>query len=335
VNSEKLRVTKIETLNERNFMAATMTSHATMKAVDIHSFGGPEVLHLDDVPMPQGQSHDVVVRVRAAGVNPVDWKLRQGLFESALPMIMGIDFSGTVESVGDEVKKFSVGEDVFGQVVADNAGTYAEFCVAPDHAVAHKSEELDHIHAAALPVAGLTAWQALFNLANLQMGQTILIHAAAGGVGSFAVQFAKWRKARVIGTASAKSLDIVRSLGADEVVDYHTQRFEDAAREVDVVLDLVGGETQERSLRVLKCGGILVSTVQPPAPPKLQHLGVRGAMVRQKPNGQQLQTIAELVTSGEVRVNIERVFPLEQASEAQQLSQTGHAHGKIVLEIPS
>jgi NADPH:quinone reductase-like Zn-dependent oxidoreductase len=310
-----------------------MTTQATIRAVDIHSFGGPEVLKLEDIPMPQPQPHDVLVRVHAAGVNPVDWKLRQGLFQSALPMVMGIDFSGTIESVGTAVQKFAIGEDVFGQVVADQAGTYGEYCVAPDHAIAHKPDSLDHVHAAALPVAALTAWQALFDTANLQMGQTVLIHAAAGGVGSFAVQLAKWKKARVIGTASSNSVQSVRGLGADEVVDYRNAKFEDAAREVDVVLDLIGGDTQERSLPVLKRGGILVSTVQPPSAPKLQQFGVRGVMVRQKPNGQQLQIIGDLVASGTVRVNIERVFPLEQAREAQQLSQTGHAHGKIVLQL--
>ncbi len=315
-------------------MPITMTTQATMKAVVIHKFGGPDVLRFEDMPTPRPRAHDVLVRVRAAGVNPVDWKLREGLIETLpLPMIMGIDFSGTVESVGDAVEKFSIGEDVFGQVEADYTGSYAEYCVAPDFAIAHKPDSLDHIHAAALPVAALTPWQALFDLGKLTAGQTVLIHAATGGVGSFAVQFAKWKKARVIGTASTQSVELARSFGADEVVDYRKSKFEEAVRGVDMVLDLIGGDTQERSFKVLKRGGILVSTVQPPSAQKLEEFGVRGTMVRQKPNGEQLKTIGDLVASGIVRVNIEAVMPLSEMRAAQERSQTGHAHGKIVLEV--
>jgi NADPH:quinone reductase-like Zn-dependent oxidoreductase len=321
-------------LTKEILMPAAMTEKATMKAVLIHSFGGPEVLKVEEVPVPKPGANDVLVRVRAGGVNPVDWKLREGLLPSArMPMTMGIDFSGTIEAVGAAVKNFSVGEEVFGQVEADDIGSYAEFCVAPESACAAKPDSLDHVHAAALPVAGLTAWQTLFDLGELQAGQTVLIHAAAGGVGSFAVQFAKWKKARVIGTASTQSIALVRELGADEVIDYRTTKFEDAVRDVDMVLDTVGKDTQERSLKVLKRGGIIVSTVQPPPQEKLDQFGVRGVMIRQKPNGEQLQKIGELVASGVVKVNIEAVMPVEQARAAQERSQTGHAHGKIVLQV--
>lgn len=315
-------------------MPATMTTPKTMTAVVIHSFGGPDVLRFEDRPIPEPKDNEVLVRVHAAGVNPVDWKIRQGaLGQMPLPMVMGIDFSGVVERVGRAVEDVNPGDDVFGQVVADDAGSYAEYCVAPDSAIALKPTGIDHIQAAALPVAAMTAWQGLFDIADLEAGQKVLIHAAAGGVGSFAVQFAKWKSARVIGTASAQSMEIVHDLGADEVIDYHKTRFEDVVRDVDIVFDLVGGDTQERSFKVLKKNGILVSTVQPPSPEKLKQFNVRGQMMRQKPNTEDLRLIADLVARGVVQVGIESVLPLEQAREAQELSQSGHAHGKIVLQV--
>lgn len=315
-------------------MPATMTEKATMKAVVIHRFGGPDQLKIEQVPIPKPGAQDILVRVHAAGVNPVDWKLREGLMPSAkLPMTMGIDFSGTVEAVGEAVKQFNVGEEVFGQVEADDIGSYGEFCISPESACASKPEGVDHVHAAALPVAALTAWQGLFDIGKVEPGQKILIHAAAGGVGSFAVQLAKWKKAWVIGTASTQSLATARNLGVDEVVDYRRMKFEEVVRDVDMVLDLIGGDTQERSFKVLKRGGILVSTVQPPSQQKLEQFGVCGVMMRQKPNGTQLQKIGELVASGIVKVNIEAVMHLEEARAAQERSQSGHAHGKIVLDV--
>lgn len=315
-------------------MPATMIEKATMKAVVIHSFGGPDKLKIEQVPIPKPGAKDILVRVHAAGVNPVDWKLREGLMPSAkMPMTMGIDFSGTVEAVGAAVKEFNVGEEVFGQVEADGIGSYGEFCVAPESACALKPDALDHIQAAALPVSALTAWQGLFDIGQVQAGQKVLIHAAAGGVGSFAVQFAKWKKAHVIGTASTQSVVTARNLGADEVVDYRRVKFEEVVRDLDMVFDLIGGETQERSFKVLKRGGIIVSTVQPPSQQKLDQFGVRGVMMKQKSNGAQLQKIGELAASGIVKVNIEAVMPLDQARAAQERSQTGHAHGKIVLEV--
>src|SRR3989454_268395 len=248
-------------------MPTTMTEKETMKAVQIHAFGGPEVLQYEDVPQPQPKANEILVRVHAAGVNPVDWKIREGHLSATLPMIMGIDFSGVVESVGNGVTKYRPGDAVFGQV-ADESGSYAEYAVAMESDVARKPEALDHIRAAALPVAGLTPWQALFDTANLSAGQKMLIHGAAGGVGSFAVQFAKWKGARVLGTASGDHVEQVRQLGADEVIDYRKTKFEEVARDVDVVLDTIGGETQERSWRVLKPGGIFVSLGPPPPPQK-------------------------------------------------------------------
>jgi NADPH:quinone reductase-like Zn-dependent oxidoreductase len=311
-------------------MPATMTE--TMKAVQIHAYGGPEVLKYEDVPRPEPKANEILVRVHAAGVNPVDWKIREGIVPATLPMIMGIDFSGVVESVGDGVSKYHSGDAVFGQV-ADGSGSYAEHALTMEAYIARKPEGLDHIRAAALPVAGLVAWQALFDTAKLSAGQTVLIHGAAGGVGSLAVQFAKWKGARVLGTASGDHAGQVLQLGADEVIDYRKNRFEEVARDVDVVLDTIGGETQERSWKVLKRGGVLVSLLQPPSAEKATAHGARGLLVYQKGNGEQLAAIADLVVNGKVKVNVETALPLKEARKAQELSKSGHSGGKIVLEV--
>ncbi len=303
-----------------------------MKAVRIHAYGGPDVLCLEEVSRPEPRANEMLVRVHAAGVNPVDWKIREGLLQGPLPMIMGIDFSGVVESLGSEISEYRVSDAVFGQV-ADESGGYAEYALALASDVARKPEGLDDVRAAALPVSALTAWQALFDTAHLAAGQKILIHAAAGGVGGFAVQFAKWKAAHVIGTASADHADYVRQLGADEIIDYRKMKFEEVARDVDVVLDTIGGETQERSWRVLNRGGTLVSLVQPPSQEKAAVHGARGIMMRQKVNGEHLATIADLVVSGKIKVNVETVLPLKEARKAQELSQKGHAGGKIVIEV--
>jgi NADPH:quinone reductase-like Zn-dependent oxidoreductase len=304
----------------------------TMKAERVHAYGGPEVLQWEDVPRPEPGENEVLVRVRAAGVNPIDWKLREGYLETPLPFTLGIDFAGIVEVVGPGVTGFRVGDRVFGQV-DDNTGSYAEYATALVPHIAKTPDTLDDLQAAALPVAGLTAWQALFDTANLRAGQKVLIHAAAGGVGSFAVQFAKWKGAHVIGTASADHIGQVREMGADEAIDYRTTKFENMVHDADVVLDTVGGETQERSWKVLKRGGIIVSLVQPPSEAAAATHGARGERIRQQPRGDQLARIADLVASGRVKVNIETVLPLAEARQAQQLSKAGHAGGKIVLKV--
>jgi NADPH:quinone reductase-like Zn-dependent oxidoreductase len=308
-----------------------MTATETMKAVQIHAYGGPEVLQFEDVSRPQPKTNEILVRVHAAGVNPVDWKIREGIVPGTLPMIMGFDFSGVVESVGKGVTKYRHGDPVFGQV-ADKSGSYAEYALTMESYIAQKPEGLDDVRAAALPVAGLVAWQALFDAAKLAANQTVLIHGAAGGVGSFAVQFAKWKGARVIGTASGDHAGQVSQFGA-KVIDYRKTKFEQVAREVDVVLDTVGGETQERSWKVLKRGGVLVSLVQPPSPEKAAAHGARGLIVYQKGNSEQLAAIADLVAKEKVKVNVETVLPLQEARKAQEISKSGHSAGKIVLEV--
>jgi NADPH:quinone reductase-like Zn-dependent oxidoreductase len=312
-----------------------MTMKTTMKAVRIHSFGGPEVLRLEDAPIPQPGSGEVLVRIHTAGVNPVDWKIREGrLGKIPFPSVAGSDFSGVIDALGAGVADFRVGEPIFG-TVGENSGSYAEFAVAPVSRIARRAASLDDARAAGLPVAASTAWQALFDAANLQAGQRLLVHGAAGGVGGFAVQFAKWKGAHVIGTASAANLGYVRELGAEEVINYQSARFEDVVRGVDVVLDTIGGETQERSLKVLKPGGVLVSTVNPPDKQKAAALGVRATFMILQSRGDRLARIADLVASGEVKVHVEVKVPLAEARKAQELSQGGHVRGKIVLVVDS
>ena len=312
----------------------TMTTTETMKAVRIHKFGGPEVLQYEDVPRPEPGTHQVLVRVHAAGVNPADWKIREGkLGNIPLPSIMGNDFSGEIEALGPDVTEFRVGESVFGSV-ADESGSYAEYALAPVSQIVEKPTGLDHVEAASIPVGAMTAWQALFDEAKLRSGQKILIHAASGGVGNFAVQFAKWKGAYVIGTASGANAELVRSLGAHEFIDYRTTRFEDVVQDADVVFDTIGGETQERSWKALRKGGILVSVVQPPSEKIAAAHGARGVfMVEDAKRNEELVQIAKLVASGQIKVNVETILKLTEARKAQELSQGGHAHGKIVLTV--
>ena len=306
-------------------MTTAMTTG--MKAVCIHTFGGPDVLQFEEIDRPEPAAGELLIRVHAAGVNPVDWKIREGYMgKLPLPTVMGRDFSGTVESLGSNVRDFRVGDEVFGEA-ASGSGTYAEYTIAESSQVARRPTVLNPISAASLPVAALTAWQALFDTAGLQAGQKVLIDGAAGGVGSLAVQFAKHKGAHVIGTASGQQAGFVRGLGADEVIDYQATQFDDIVHDVDVVFDTIGGDTQERSWQVLRRGGILVSIVQPPPPEKAAAQGVRGVFMRQNPRGDQLAQIADLVASGKVKVHVEKVLPLSEARKAQELSQSGHARG--------
>jgi NADPH:quinone reductase-like Zn-dependent oxidoreductase len=310
---------------------------ATMKAVRIHEYGGPEVLKYEDAPRPQPAPDEVLVRVHAAGVNPVDWKVRAGFAKERLrytmPFIPGWDVSGVVVETGLDTVRLKVGDEVYSRPDISRDGSYAEYMVVRESEAAIKPKSVDHVQAAAIPLAALTAWQALFDAADLSAGQKVLIHGAAGGVGSFAVQFARLKGAHVIGTASKKNHEFLRSLGAEETIDYTTTKFEDVVRDVDVVLDTITGETTERSWQVLKKGGILISILQPPSPEKAAAHGVRCAHVFVQPNVEQLNEIAKLVDSGKLKVNVEKVFPLWEARAAQELSATGHVRGKIVLRI--
>jgi len=303
-----------------------------MKAIRLHEFGGPEVLLLDEVPEPEPGFEEIKIRVIGAGINPADWKMRERPSELPLPATPGLDVAGIVAMVGPSVDRFHLGDAVFART-GWGQGSYAEYTVVKAAQAAHKPESLDFVEAAAVPTAGLAAWQALFDTARLQPRQTVLIHGAAGGVGSFAVQFAKWKGARVIGTASGNHLDFVESLGADEVIDYRVHRFEDKVRDVDVVLDTVGGDTTQRSWQVLKPGGFLVSliTMIPEGEPE-KH-GVRGAHLASRADGHQLAEIARLIDAGYVRPAVTTVLPLSEARKAHEMSQTHHMQGKIVLRV--
>jgi NADPH:quinone reductase-like Zn-dependent oxidoreductase len=309
---------------------------AMMKAIRMRGYGGPEVLSYEDIPVPKVNADEILVRVHAAGVNPVDWKIRTGFgkewFGHELPFVLGCDLAGVVESVGAGVKRFKPGDAVFGYVNLGRCGAYAERAIALESEIAPKPATLGFIEAAALPVAALTAWQALFDIAQLSVGQQVLIHAAAGGVGSMAVQLAKAKGSFVSGTASARNAQFLRDLGVDRVIDYASQRFEEAVRDQQVVLDTIGGDTQERSFRVLKKGGILVSAVSEPPEAACREFGVKGSMVMVQPSALQLAEIGRMIDAGKIRSIVETVLPLSDARQAHDLSQSGHVRGKIVLK---
>src|SRR2546423_3753898 len=299
--------------------SASATSQ-TMKAIRIHNYGGPEVLHYEDSPRPEPQAGEVVVRVHAAGVNPIDWKVREGhmkdFWPHKFPLILGWDLSGVVEEIGAGVSRFKKGDEIYSVPDVSRDGAYAEYIVVRESEVALKPKSLHHVRAAVVPLAAVTAWQALFDTGQLVSGQRILIHGGSGGVGHVAVQLAKWKGAHVLATASTKNQELLRELGVDEPIDYTKQKFEDVARDVDLALDLIGGETQERSWSVLKKGGVLLSLVQPPSVEKAKALGVRAAFVAGHPNGAQLAEIANIIDSGSLTPVINRILPLSEVRRA-------------------
>ncbi|MFN8473296.1 MAG: NADP-dependent oxidoreductase [Anaerolineae bacterium] len=309
----------------------------TMKAIRIHSYGGPEVLVYEDAPIPDPGSGEVLIRVRAAGVNPIDWKIRAGYMSAflnlAFPFILGIDVAGEVESVGSDVTDFKPGDPVYAWADFSRNGSYAEYVTVAAANVAPKPESLSFVEAAAVPQAGLTAWQALFETGGLQPGQTVFIHAAAGGVGTFAVQLAKWHGARVYGTASNGNLEFLRDIGVDEPLDYATLNSADIAQSVDLVVDAVGGETLDRSWTILKPGGMLVGMVAPPSEETANTHGVRSAFHMTHGSGQQLREIAAMIDAGHVRPVVQTVLPLAETRRAHEMSQTGRGRGKIILEV--
>jgi NADPH:quinone reductase-like Zn-dependent oxidoreductase len=291
------------------------------------------------VEQPKPGENQVLVKVKAAAVNPVDWKIRDGLgemFGMKLPLILGCEVAGTVEAVGSEgpsrtgSKDFAAGDEVYGYLAAHSGG-YAEYVAAPASEFVHKPKQIDFDTAAAVPVGALTAWQGIFDHGKLATGQRILITGASGAVGSMAVQLAKAKGAHVIGLGSGRNEEFVRKLGADEFIDYKKAKFEEKVSGVDVVFDAVGGETQERAFQILKRGGFLVSTVNPPSADKAKEFGVTVAMVQMMPKASQLAEINLLVESGKLKVRIATVLPLAEVKKAHQLSASGHAEGKIIL----
>jgi NADPH:quinone reductase-like Zn-dependent oxidoreductase len=311
---------------------------ATMKAARIHSYGDPTGVKISQAPRPEPGRGQVLVRVKAAGVNPLDWMVAEGKARSwldhRLPLTLGWELSGTVETLGAEVERLKAGDEIFGMIDLSGDGADAEFAVGDEKVFTLKPRRLDFVAAAAVPVGALTAHQALVDAAELRAGQTVLIHAAAGGVGSMAVQLAKALGARVIGTASgAEHLELIRKLGCDEAIDYKAARFEDRVRDVDVVLDPVSAESQRRSLEVLKKGGILVALTEEPSQDLARQKGVRATMIGVRPDGRRLAEIGKIIDDGKLRPVVQAVFPLARAKEALELSRSRHAAGKIVLTI--
>ncbi len=294
----------------------------------IHETGGPEVLRLEDIERPQPGADEVLIRVCAASVNPIDWKLRSGLREMPLPALLGNDVSGVVEV--SRAPGFAEGDEVFG---VGASGSYAEYVTARADAIAIKPAGIGHEQAAAIPVSGLTAWQALFDAGGLQRDQTALVAGAAGGVGHFAVQFAKHAGARVIGTGSSRNREFVLSLGADEYVDYTQVDVAEAVSDVDVAFDTVGGATTDPLVSTLSAGGVLVTIAGTPPEEAARERGARAELLLMENSSGQLAEIAELVASGAVRVEIASTFPLAEVAKAHAQSEAGHTRGKIVLAV--
>ncbi|MCC4317304.1 NADP-dependent oxidoreductase [Streptomyces malaysiensis] len=318
-----------------------MSEH-TMRAVTIREFGGPEVLTAERVARPEPLPTEVLVRVHAAGINPVDWKTRAGQGMAGLqtlPMILGWDVSGVVEEVGFGVTTLAPGDEVYGMPWFPRAaGAYAEFVTAPSRHFARKPASVGHVEAASLPLAALTAWQALVDTAGVKAGQRVLVHAAAGGVGHLAVQFARHLGAEVVATAREPRHAWLKELGADEVIDYTRQPFEDVTGDIDVVIDLIGtlDDTDARSVSVTRPGGLVVAIpggVSERLATVAAQAGVRTSPFLVEPDATALHTIAGLVDSGAVRVEVERTFALEEAAEAHRLGETNRTRGKLVLTV--
>lgn len=308
-----------------------------MIAVRIHNYGGPEELRIEDAPVPEIAADEVRIKVMAAGVNPVDWKIREGLrktiFPSDLPLTLGWDVSGLIDHIGENVTGFVKGDEVFAMCDLTRNGSFAEYVTVRATSVARKPKSINHEIAASVPLAALTAWQSLFDAGKLHEGQKILILGASGGVGSFAVQFAKWKKAYIIGVCSTKNLDFLRVIGANEVIDYTTTAFNEIVHDADIVFDTVGGSVKEQAWKCLKDGGTIVSIVRSATEDIIPH-GKHGILVSVKPDAERLSTIAGLIDLGVVKPVVSAIYPLHDAAKAQETLKNGsNLRGKIVLRV--
>jgi NADPH:quinone reductase-like Zn-dependent oxidoreductase len=308
-----------------------------MKAVRIHAYGDRSVLQFEDAPKPEIKPDEALVRIVAAAVNPVDWKIRQGHLRTMVPYVfpltLGWDFSGVIEALGSEVSNFAVGDAVFSRPDIRRDGSYAEYIAVSAVEIARKPKTISHVEAASIPLAGITAWETIVSVGNLAAGQKALIHAASGGVGSLAVQIAKSRGAHVVATTSSANIELVRSLGADQAIDYRNERFADKVKDVDLVVDTIGGDVQASSWSVLRRGGVLVSTVSVPSTERATALGVRSAFVFISPNAPVLDQLAGLIEAGKLRALIGGEFALRNIADAHALSESGRTVGKIVLYV--
>lgn len=307
-----------------------------MKAVRVHSFGSPEVISLDDVPKPEPGRGEVVVRVNAAGIGPWDALIRRGesVLEQPLPLILGSDLSGVVDSTGVGVEELKIGDEVFGVTNERFTGAYAEYAVAKSAMLAPKPKTLNHAHAASVPVVAVTAWQMVFDFAELSSGQSVLIHGGAGNVGGYAVQLAKRAGAVVIATASVENDSYVRRLGADGVIDYRARRFEERVKEIDAVIDTVGGETLDRSYGVLKRGGIVVSSVAQPSKENAEQYGVRAVFFLVQVTTERLTMIREMIDAEALQSEVGEVLWLDEARKGHEMLEGApHRRGKIVIKV--
>lgn len=308
-----------------------------MKAIVVHEYGGPEVLKYEDLPRPEPKEDQILVRVIAAGVNPVDEAGRSErsakFFGITLPFVPGYDIAGIVEKTGGKITKFKTGDSVYAYLSLTNGGGYAEYALTTEREAAPKPKSLTNVDAAAVPVVALTAWQALIDTAKLSAGQTVLIHGGSGGVGTFAIQIAKARGAKVIATASTANQDFLKQLGADAAIDYTKTKFEDVAKNVDVVLDSVGKDTLARSYGVVKRGGFIVTLVARIDQAELDKHGIRGVSLGVEPDSNELTEIGKLIDEKKIKVIVSQTFPLSEAIKAQEQIATGHTRGKIVLKV--
>jgi NADPH:quinone reductase-like Zn-dependent oxidoreductase len=307
-----------------------------VRKVRMHGFGGPEVLKLDTVEQSLPDAGQVLVRVKAASINPVDFKIREGKYpavkEDRLPYTVGRDVSGIIEQCGAQATRFQVGDEVVG-IAGLGYGGYAEQTVLEERALAGLPSSINHPNAAAIPLAGTTAWQGLFRYGELMPGQSVLIHGGSGGVGHLAVQFAKAKGARVLTTVSTENVAFAHELGADVVIDYKKERFEDHAQQLDLVLDLVDGETRERSWPLLKRGGKLITTLTAPSPELASKYGVRARRYTVEAHGGELAEMLALVIAGQVKPHVQQMFRLDEATQALAIVEKGHAVGKVVLSV--
>jgi NADPH:quinone reductase-like Zn-dependent oxidoreductase len=315
--------------------AAPESINPMMKAVIVREYGGPEVLKFEDVPRPEPKENEVLVRVIGAGVNPADPLIVSGKyakeFGTHLPLIPGYDIAGIVEKTGGKVTRLKVGDPVYAYVLW--GGGWAEYAVATEGEAAAKPQSLSFLAASAVPLTALTAWQALIDSAKLSTGQTVLIHGGSGGVGTMAIQIAKARGAKVIATASTRNQDLLKELGADVAIDYTKSKFEDIAKDVDVVLDSVGSDTLARSYGVVKKGGFIATLVARLDQAELDKHGIRGASIAVKPNADQLAEIAKLIEEKKLRPIVTRMLPLANAVDAHRQAATHHTRGKQVLKV--
>jgi len=308
----------------------------TMKAVQINAFGDQSVLELNDIGIPTPASNEVLIKVKSAAVNPVDWKIREGYLQAmlnhTLPLTLGWDVSGEVVAAGDQVNHLKVGDAVYSRPEISKNGSYAEYMIAVADEVAIKPSALTWQEAAGVPLAALTAWQSLYELAKLEAGERVLIHAGSGAVGQFAIQLAKLRGAYVYTTTSSKNTSLVKSLGADEAIDYHQEDFS-ALKDIDVVFDTIGGETLANSWKTLKKGGRLVSICDNPDEAAAAEHGVSAFFCFVQPSHEQLGHLTELANAGKLKVNIDSEFGLDEVAKAHERSESGRAQGKIIIKV--